>query len=169
VTTPATLLADLARLRRERDRLRNMATRRRAERHKLAVARLVDRAVLDALALATVHVGGGAVGRDYAPLPQRRWAYAVAMLRMSGLAAPGRDVCLVLPHNLDHVVERLDAAATAAKVMPSRYLRHLPPSLAPRLLRDARKMQQDSTTTHSAGYAPGRAREGRHEHRNNHA
>jgi hypothetical protein len=118
------------------------------------------------LALVTVHVGGGAVGRDYAPLPQRRWAYAVALVRMSGLAAPGRDVRLLLPPNPEHVVERLDAAATAAKTMPRRYARHLPPSLVPRLLRPVHQTKQHSTTTHTARHAPERAREGTHEHYN---
>ena len=84
MSTPAAILADLVRLQRETKALRDRLTRDREERRRLAVARIVDRAYLDALALVTVSVGGGAVGREYSPLPARRWRYAVALLELAG-------------------------------------------------------------------------------------
>ena len=98
MSTPAAILADLVRLQRETKALRDRLTRDREERRRLAVARIVDRAYLDALALVTVSVGGGAVGREYSPLPARRWRYAVALLELAGLTTGGRDLRLSLIH-----------------------------------------------------------------------
>lgn len=137
-TTPAAVLAELARLQRETKALRDRETRRHEERRRMAIARVVDRAHLDALALVTVAMGGGLTGRTFAPLPQRRWAYAAGLLRMAGLADPGRDLHVRTDLSHAEILARLERAATAAQLAPRRYAAHLPAFLVPKLLRDAR-------------------------------
>ncbi len=137
-TTPAALLNELARLQRESKRLRDLVTRQRQERRRLAIARIVERAQLDALVLITVAVGGGEVGRDYSPLPQRRWAYATGLLRMAGLTTGGRDLHVDTRRPHAELVTRLHRAAQAAVCEPRRYVAELPPFLVPALLREHR-------------------------------
>jgi hypothetical protein len=133
-TTPSALLNDLAQTRRERNRWRDAATRRAAERRKAAQVRIIDRAFLDALALITVGIGGGHVGREYSPLPARRWRYAAALLRMARLTTGGRDLRLQLPPDPADALAMLEEATCAARVMPGRFAREVPPSLRPALL-----------------------------------
>lgn len=119
-TTPAALLAELATLRKQNrlqaTRLQRAGESRRQER----IERMVDAALLDALALVTLYVGGGEITRDVAPLPQRRWAHAVALLRLAGLAH-GRTVTLRLAETPQETLQRLQRAATLAKAHPARW------------------------------------------------
>jgi hypothetical protein len=133
-TTPSALLSELVIARRERNRWRDAATRRAAERRHAAQVRIIDRAHLDALALVTVAVGGGHPGREYAPLPARRWRYAFALLRMARLTTGGRDLRLQLPAHPGDALAQLEEATRAARIMPARFAREVPPSLRPALL-----------------------------------
>jgi hypothetical protein len=137
MSTPAAILADLVRLQRETKALRDRLTRDREERRRLAVARIVDRAYLDALALCTLAIGGGAVGREYSPLPARRWRYAVALLELGGLTSGGRDLRLDLV-DPEEAMRRLTTAAAEAKAQPHRYGAHLPDFARPSLLQNSR-------------------------------
>lgn len=138
-TTPAGLLSQMAVLQREILRLRDRETRRKSERRKLRIERVLDRAHLDALALITVHIGGGNVGRQYACLPQRRWAYAVALLRLAGLTGSGRDLRIEMDGDTD-VCAKLDQATELAKRQPTQYASYLPAFNLPQMLRhDSRK------------------------------
>lgn len=137
MTTPAALLNDLARMQRETKALRDRLTRDRAERRKMAVCRIIDRAYLDALCLCTLAIGGAPAGRDYAPLSQRRWRYAVALLELGQLTTGGRDLRIV-EADPEAMIARLERAAAAAKAQPHRYAAYLPDFARPALLRSAR-------------------------------
>lgn len=138
-TTPAGLLAQMLILQKEITLLRDRETRRKSERRKLRIERVIDRAHLDALALITIHVGGGNVGRQYACLPQRRWAYAVGMLRLARLTSSGRDLHIVMDGDTD-VCAKLDQAAQLAKCHPSKYAANLPAFNVPAMLRASREL-----------------------------
>ena len=137
MSTPAAILADLVRLQRETKALRDRLTRDREERRRLAVARIVDRAYLDALALCTLAIGGGVVGREYSPLPQRRWRYAVALLELGGLTTGGRDLRIV-DSAPEAMLTALERAAAEAKAHPHRFGAYLPDFARPRLLQNSR-------------------------------
>ena len=124
-STPAALLAEMAALRKQNARMAKRLDRTGADRQAQRIERMVDRALLDALALVTVHVGGGLVYRGVAPLPQRRWAHAVALLRLAGLAN-GRTVTLHLAETPQETIDRLQQAAALAKVQPARWAAHMP-------------------------------------------
>lgn len=138
-TTPAALLATMAQLQREVKLLRDRETRRKEERRQLRINRTIDRAHLDALALVTLHVGGGNVGREYACLPQRRWCYAAALLRLAGIASDQRDLSIKF-ENQDDLLAKLDYAAKLAKLHPSYYVTHLPPFNVPKMLQPTRNL-----------------------------
>lgn len=124
-TTPAALLAELNRLQRENENLRRRVLHQKTERDKQRIARIIDRAHLDALGLVTIHIAGGSINRNVSPLPQRRWCYAAALLRFANLAAPKRDLALksIEQHAL---INKLDQAVSLAKLHPPRYLSLLP-------------------------------------------
>ena len=124
-STPAALLAEMAALRKQNARMAKRLDRTGADRQSQRVERMVDRSLLDALAIVTVHVGGGVVYRDVAPLPQRRWAHAVALLRLAGLAE-GRTVRLTLAETPQATIDRLQQAAALAKVHPARWAAFMP-------------------------------------------
>lgn len=134
MNSPASLLVELAVVRAERNRLRDMATRRAEERKRLSVRRLVERAKLDAIGLITVHYAGGLVARWYAPISARRWQYAVALLRLAGLVRRGRDVRLIMPTHPNDALDALDRAVAAACATPGRLGALIPRSTRPRLL-----------------------------------
>ncbi len=138
-TTPAGLLAQMTVLQREILQLRDRETRRKAERRQLRIARVIDRAHLDALALVTLHIGGGAVGREYSCLPQRRWAYAVALLRLAGVTSGGRDLRIEFTDE-DDLLGKIDQATKLAKLHPARYTAHLPAFNVPKMLRTTRDL-----------------------------
>ena len=124
-STPAALLAEMAALRKQNARMAKRLDRTGADRQVQRVERMVDRALLDALAIVTVHVGGGLVYRGVAPLPQRRWAHAVALLRLAGLAN-GRTVTLHLAETPQATIDRLERAAALAKEHPARWAEFMP-------------------------------------------
>lgn len=119
-TPPAALLAELAALRKQNALQATRLQRAGASRRQERIDRMADRATLDALALITLAVGGGDVGRTVAPLPQRRWAHAIALLRLAGLAH-GRTVTLTLAETPQATLERVQRAATLAKAQPARW------------------------------------------------
>ena len=82
-------------------------------------------------------VGGGAVGREYSPLPARRWRYAVALLELAGLTTGGRDLRIVAS-DPEALIARLELAATRAKATPAHYAAHLPDFARPALLQKSR-------------------------------
>lgn len=123
------LLAEIAALRLERNRLRDALTRQRADRQRFALDRLLDGAHRDALALLRLAALGLPVGRSSGALPRRRWAYAVALLRMARLTRRGRDLRIVV--SADAALDALDLAIRGARMLPSAYARHVPPSLRP--------------------------------------
>ena len=137
MSTPAAILADLVRLQRETKALRDRLTRDREERRRLAIGRIVDRAYLDALALCTLAIGGGAVGREYSPLPARRWRYAVALLELAGLTTGGRDLRIV-DSAPEAMLTALERAAAEAKAHPHRFGAYLPDFARPSLLQNSR-------------------------------
>ncbi len=137
MTTPAAVLAELAMLRKQNALQAQRLQRMGVERKQQRVERMIDKALLDALALITVHVGGGCIDRDTAPLPQRRWAHAVALLRLAGLAH-GRTVTLQLAQTPQETLQRLERAATLAKAQPWQWAKHMPAYNRPRGLQGPR-------------------------------
>lgn len=123
------LLAEIAALRLERNRLRDALTRQRADRQQLALDRLLAGAHRDALTLLRLAALGLPVGRSSGALPRRRWAYAVALLRMARLTRRGRDLRIVA--SPDAALDALDLAIRGARMLPGAYARHVPPSLRP--------------------------------------
>lgn len=119
-TPAAALLAELAALRRQNAIQAKRLERAGVERNQQRIERMADKALLDAAALITLHVGGGDIARDVAPLPQRRWAHAIALLRLAGLAQ-GREVRLTLAQTPQETLQRLERAATLAKTHPTRW------------------------------------------------
>lgn len=132
-THPAGALAEIAALRRERNHLRDLATRKREERRRLTVKRYVEQARIDAAGLLLIAAAGGNVGREWAPLPARRWAQARALLRLAGMAT-GHDLRIVAPPERHIALQRLDAAAERAIAAPAAYVAHIAPSLRPKRL-----------------------------------
>lgn len=124
-TTPAAFLAELNRLQRENEKLRRRVIKDKAERQKMRIARIIDRAHLDALGLITIHIAGGSINRHVSPLPQRRWCYAAALLRFAGLATPKRDLTLK-PADQHAIINKLDQAVHLARLHPPRYLSLVP-------------------------------------------
>ena len=122
-----------AALRRERRRLIERAGLAGEARRAAAVARRADAAYLDALELITLHVGGGAVGRSTAGLPQRRWAHAVALLRLAGLAQ-GRYTRLTLCATPTATLHALHAAHALAVAQPGRWAAQMPRFARPEVL-----------------------------------
>ncbi|MGV0975793.1 MAG: hypothetical protein ACOYBO_07685 [Azonexus sp.] len=137
MSTPTALLADLATLRKANNLQAQRIERIGEERRRASIGRLVDRATLDALALVTLHVGGGEVRRDVAPLGQRRWAHAVALLRFAGLAQ-GRYVRLQLLPTPQATLQAILDAAAAARRNPALWARYMPAYNRPRALHGAR-------------------------------
>ena len=137
MTAPAAVLAELATLRKQNAQQAARLARAGESRQAQRVERMVDRATLDALALVTVHVAGGDVSRDVAPLPQRRWAHAVALLRLAGLAH-GRTVSLQLAETPQATLDRLHKAAALAKAKPARCGAFHAPYARPQSLRSTR-------------------------------
>ena len=133
-TTPAALLNELAILRRQNKQLADRLDTRKGERRRLIVERTIDRAFLDACALYTLAVAGADVGREYAPLPQRRWAKAAALLRLAGLTDGGRYLHLRMV-DPDEALRRLTEAAAEAKATPRRLGAYLPDFARPASLR----------------------------------
>lgn len=134
MSTPAALLAEMTALRKQNARQAKRLARVGMDRQSQRVERMVDRALLDALAIVTVHVGGGLVYRGVAPLPQRRWAHAIALLRLAGLAN-GRTVTLRLAETPQATIDRLERAAALAKVQPARWAECMPNYNRPEALR----------------------------------
>lgn len=130
MSTPTAILNELALLRRERRILAERLARAGGERRQEQARRMVDRAFVDSLALVTVAVGGGDVARGVAPLTQRRWEHAAALLRLAGLAQ-GRYMRLRLPAAPDETMARLERAATTARRDPLRWVVHMPASARP--------------------------------------
>ena len=133
-TTPAALLNELAILRRQNKQLADRLDTRKGERRRLIVERTIDRAFLDACALYTLAVAGADVGREYAPLPQRRWAKAAALLRLAGLTDGGRYLHLRMI-NPEEAMRRLTEAAAEAKATPRRLGAYLADFVRPASLR----------------------------------
>ena len=133
-TTPAALLNELAILRRQNKRLADRLDTQRGERRRIVVERTIDRAYLDACALLTLHYGGADVGRQVAPLPQRRWAKAAALLRLAGLTDGGRYLHLRMV-DPDEAMRRLTEAVAEAKATPHRLGAYLADFARPASLR----------------------------------
>ena len=106
----------------------------KGERRRIVVERTIDRAFLDACALYTLAIGGADVGRQYSPLPQRRWAKAAALLRLAGLTDGGRYLHLRIV-NPDDAMRRLTEAASEAKAAPRRLGAYLADFARPASLR----------------------------------
>ena len=90
-----------------------------------AEALTVTRAMLDAALLITIHVGGGCIDRDVAPLPQRRWNRATSLLRFAGLAR-GRRVELQLKPTPEATLKALQDATEAARRNPAQWAAYMP-------------------------------------------
>ena len=133
-TTPAALLNELAILRRQNKRLADRLDTQKGARRQIVIERTIDRAFLDACALYTLAIGGADVGRQYSPLPQRRWAKAAALLRLAGLTDGGRYLHLRIV-NPDDAMRRLTEAASEAKAAPRRLGAYLADFARPASLR----------------------------------
>lgn len=133
-TTPASLLNELAILRRQNKQLADRLDAQKGERRRIVTERMVDRAFLDACALYTLAVGGSDVGRQYAPLPQRRWAKAAALLHLAGLTYGGRYLRLRMV-DPDEAMRRLTEATAEAKATPRRLGAYLADFARPATLR----------------------------------
>ena len=150
-TTPAALLAELTRLRRENENLRRRVAQQEVERQKMRIVRIIDRAHLDALGLVTVYIGGGSINRHLSPLPQRRWCYAAALLRFAGLTGRKRDLAI---KTVDQhiVITNLDQAVHLAKVHPVRFLSLVPAyngSSLQKLAENVAALERNRATRHS--------------------
>ena len=122
--TPAAVLNELAALRRENRLQAERLARAGEDRRAAAVGAMIDRATLDAALLITIHVGGGCIDRDVAPLPQRRWNRAISLLRFAGLAR-GRVVRLELQPTPEATLQALHNAAAAARRNPAQWAAHM--------------------------------------------
>ena len=147
---PAAIMAELVTLREERDRLARLLAERRGDRWAMRIERTIRLARTDALGLLTIAAGGGTIARDYSPLPQRRWAYAIALLRLAGIAR-GRDARLRLGEPAT-LMKALDRAAEVAIGNPLRFGRLIPPSVAPGFLKGL-PTQRQSKRKQSPGEA----------------
>ena len=122
--TPPAILNELAALRRENTLQAARLARAGEDRRAAAVGAMIDRAMLDAALLITIHVGGGCIDRDVAPLPQRRWNRATSLLRFAGLAR-GRRVELQLKPTPEATLKALQDATEAARRNPAQWAAHM--------------------------------------------
>ena len=122
--TPPAILNELAALRRENTLQAARLARAGEDRRAAAVGAMCDRAFLDAALLITIHVGGGCIDRDVAPLPQRRWNRAISLLRFAGLAR-GRRVELQLLPTPEATLKALQDATEAARRNPAQWAAHM--------------------------------------------
>ena len=125
MATPPALLNELAALRRENTLQAARLARAGEDRRAAAVGAMCDRAFLDAALLITIHVGGGCIDRDVAPLPQRRWNRAISLLRFAGLAR-GRRVELQLLPTPEATLKALQDATEAARRNPAQWAAYMP-------------------------------------------
>lgn len=127
------LLNEIAVLRRERTVLVNRLARAGEARRAARTRRMIDRAFVDACTLLTLAIGGGDIARAVSPLTQRRWAHAVALLRLAGLAR-GRYTRLVIPAAHSATLERLQGAVRTAYKAPERWVQYMPAHARPTTL-----------------------------------
>ena len=125
MATPPAILNELAALRRENTLQAARLARAGEDRRAAAVGAMCDRAFLDAALLIAIHVGGGCIDRDVAPLPQRRWNRATSLLRFAGLAR-GRRVELQLKPTPEATLKALQDATEAARRNPAQWAAHMP-------------------------------------------
>jgi hypothetical protein len=126
-------LHEVVALRRANARLADRARLHDAARRTEAIRQRADAAYLDALHLITLHVGGGDVGRRTSGLPQRRWAQAVALLRLAGLAH-GRYVVITPKPTPAATLAALQEAHRRAVAQPQAWGAYVPAYTRPRAL-----------------------------------
>lgn len=132
---PATdlqLATELLTLRRENRRLRYGLNDRKTERRQARAVRLVDRSQRDAELLLTQHFAYLGTSRRAAPLGSRRWAMAVALLRLARLH-DGRKITATDPAR---AMQKLVKAHRTATADPSMLYALVPASVRPDVLRN---------------------------------
>ena len=126
------LLNQVAALQIANKRLQRQAQKLADERKRERAHALIDRAHVDAMQILTFWISGGAVQRDWLDMSNRRWSYAVALLRLAKLAQ-GRYLALRLADH-DQALTALAKARDKAYRSPEILLSRLPNGRRPRVL-----------------------------------
>ena len=126
------LLNQVAALQIANKRLQRQAQRQAEQRKREKAHALIDRAHVDAVQILTFWISGGAVQRDWLDMSNRRWSYAVALLRLAKLAQ-GRYLALRLA-GYEEALAALAKARDKAQRSPEILLGRLPSGRRPRAL-----------------------------------
>lgn len=126
------LQSQIAALQATNKRLQRQAQKAAEQRRRERAHALIDRAHVDACQILTFWIAGAAVQRDWLDMSNRRWSYAVALLRLAKLAR-GRYLALRLAdHN--EALALLAKAKAKAQRSPELLLGRLPSGRRPRAL-----------------------------------
>lgn len=127
---------ELLELRRELTRLRYAAEPKAERRRRERANREIAKAHTDAQMLCTWALAGLSIARANAPLSSRRWARAVALLRLAKLC-PAKGYARVNAASPEVALSRLATAAQTARKEPEQLLRYTPAGRRLRTLRSA--------------------------------